>query len=137
MLKFELVRCYVKSPWDQGSSDDEQSRQVRYISLEIFRLWKYLMTRTKGFEISDEVASIWLDDEMYSLRKELLGPHKAFRVTQVYFKYNRDLEGGRVVIRYFPEEAFNQIMDCFMRNFSKDYMGTKIQQTNGYFIMRE
>ena len=45
MASQKLVRCEIRR---NGAERDEQ---VRYVPLEIYGLWEYLMTRRHGFEV--------------------------------------------------------------------------------------
>jgi hypothetical protein len=137
MLKIEMVRCYVTSPSPQAENPEGAGKQVRYIPKEIFRLWRFLMERVKGFEVTEQTDSFWVDEEMYSREQGSFGEHETEKVVQVYFQYFKDAEGGRPVIRYFPYDYFNQIMQFFMRNFSDEYIKADTERTFGYFVIRE
>jgi len=136
MFKIEMVRCFVTSPHRQMHNPEGEGKQVRYIPMEIFRLWKFIMVNVKDFNISEEVRSIWVDEELYCKEKPTYGEHEADRVVQVFFKYFMETENGRSVIRYFPYEYFNQIIQFFMRNFSSEYIRGDVEKTDGYFVVR-
>jgi hypothetical protein len=57
MASQKLVRCEVR----RGESQSDP--QLRYVPLEIFGLWEYLMHRRHGFEVGIPEASLWLDAE--------------------------------------------------------------------------
>lgn len=135
MLKIDMVRCYIKSPFPQRDNPEGLGSQVRYIPKEIFRLWKFLMTNVKKFEISHEEHSFWVDDEGYAKEKASFQKHKAEKVIQIHFRYYKNVEGGRPVIRYFPYAYFNQIMQFFMRNFSDDHIQNDAEKITGYFVI--
>ena len=135
MLKVEMVRCYVVSPLPQSQNPEGLGRQVRYIPLEIFRLWKYIMVSVKGFQVVDEVISFWMDEEEYNKESAGYSSHEVEKVVQVYFQYHKDMQGGRPVIRYFPSEHFQSIMQFFMQNFSSHHIKRDVEQTSGIFIV--
>lgn len=136
MLKIKMVRCYVTSPYQQGDNPEGNGAQVRYIPSDIFRLWKYLMVFVKGFTVEEESHSFWMDREMYS--KESPDPEKTQRdeVVQVYFRYFKETESGRPVIRYFPDQYLEKILSFFMKNFSTAHIRKNVKQTKGYFIVQ-
>jgi hypothetical protein len=53
----KLVRCEILHP------RDSHTVSTRFVPLEIFGLWEFLMTRRHGFEVRDPRASLWLDAE--------------------------------------------------------------------------
>ena len=61
--------------------------------------------------------------------------HEVEKVVQVYFQYHKDMQGGRPVIRYFPSEHFQSIMQFFMQNFSSHHIKRDVEQTSGIFIV--
>lgn len=136
MLKVDMVSCYVTSPYPQPNNPEGQGRQIRYIPKDIFRLWKFLMVNAKGFQVDEEVHSFWVDEEMYSRESNSFGKHRIETVVQVYFRYFKNIEGGRPVIRYFPSEYYHQIMSFFLRNFSQEHIQKDIQRSDGFFVVR-
>lgn len=135
MLKIDMVRCHVISPDKDNNSKDENFKQERYIPLDIFRPWKFLMEKIKGFHLEDEIESFWVDDEQYSKDLKNYPPHDARRVVQICFSYYKDRQGGRPVVRYFPNKNFEKILQVFMRNFSDTFINDETEQTTGYFIL--
>jgi len=133
MKKIEMIRCAVRSP-RRGTDPDAQEKSLRYVPSEIFRLWRYLMESVKGFEISDVVTGVWLDEEMYTKERELYALRIPDVVMEVFFNYVRDTVIGRPVIRYFPRERFEAIVAIFLRNFSAEYIQGGTRQTLGRFI---
>lgn len=137
MLKIKMVRCYVTSPYQQQDNPEGKGSQVRYIPRDIFRLWKYLMVHVKDFKVEEELHSIWMDEEMYSKESPKLGKVKKDNVVQVYFRYFKESESGRPVIRYFPEKYLEKILSFFMKNFSTAHIRKNVKQSKGYFIVQQ
>ena len=52
-----IVRCEVS----RGAA--VASTSVRYIPMEIFGLWEYLMVNKHGFNVDGKQASLWIDAE--------------------------------------------------------------------------
>jgi len=134
MLKIEMVRCKITSPFPQGDNPEGKDSQVRFIPYEIYRLWNFLMTDVKSFSIIDEKISFWVDHEQYSKDKNSYGKHKKEEVTRIYFRYFKNIHRGRPVIRYFPDGYLNKIMRFFMKNFSMNHIEDDVEEVKGYFI---
>ena len=75
MIKLDMVRCFILSPRPQRQNPEGAGKQVRYIPRDIFRLWKYIMTHVKGFQVTDEIRSFWVDNEMYTKESSAYGTH--------------------------------------------------------------
>lgn len=134
MKKVEMVRCFVTSPNPANSNPEGSQKSVRYIPSEIFRLWHYLMVDVKGFQITNENVGIWVDSEMYHRDKGEFTDHKAHPVVEISFTYAKDTFVGRPVIRYFPKEYFETIMQYFLRNFSQEYIQNDVIKIEGFYI---
>ncbi len=123
----------VRSP--QGDKrQNKDAASTRYIPSEIFRLWRYLMEQIKGFEVFDIATGLWFDEEMYEKSKSDFANRKSERVIEISFSYCQDTTVGRPVIRYFPKDGLDEIMDVFIKNFSKKHIRGGTSQTRGYFI---
>ena len=57
MASQKLVRCNLRARGAKGEGS------ARFIPLEIFGLWEYLMTHKHEFEVIAPRASLWLDME--------------------------------------------------------------------------
>ncbi|HPQ69996.1 MAG TPA: hypothetical protein PKW95_12780 [bacterium] len=137
MKKVEMVRCFVTSPNPDDRNPEKTNSQVRYIPGDIFRLWRYLMEEVKGFALDDEQVSFWVDEEMYSKENSTYGDHQKEKVVEVSFLYFRDSEVGRPVIRYFPLEHLEGILNFFLKNFSDKYIQGGMRKVPGYFISKK
>src|SRR5258706_10483398 len=91
----KLVRCHIRRPAPEGADTE------RFVPLEIFGLWEYLMRTKHEFEIVKPLASLWLDMED--------SPEAAYtesqfdRVTEVTaFVYSGRDEMFMRACRYFP-----------------------------------
>lgn len=136
MKKIEMVRCMVRSPRRSVRSREPEASQ-RYVPSEIFRLWRYLMEQVKGFMVFDVVTGVWVDQEM--LKKDGIQRFvdQADKVIELSFSYCRETNVGRPVIRYFPEKGFHEIIDIFIKNFSKQHIRGGTQQSNGFFFIKD
>ena len=95
MASQKLVRCAIRRHGSPGAGSP------RYIPLEIFGLWEYLISTKHGFDVLAPRASLWLDVED--------APEAAYeasefdRVTEVtLFVYSERDDMFTRVCRYFP-----------------------------------
>jgi hypothetical protein len=102
MASQKLVRCEIKRP-DNGST-----RTVRYVPLEIYGLWEFLMRNRHQFEITDNVASLWIDVDENP--EAAYGEGQYERVTEVTLLRYSEQDGmfGRVS-RYFPTQDYPEL----------------------------
>jgi hypothetical protein len=133
MKKIEMFRCMVRSP-HSGKRNSKGASSIRYIPSEIFRLWRYLMEQIKGFEVFDLSTGLWIDDEVYEKSKRDYADKKIEKVIEISFNYCQDTSVGRPVIRYFPKEGFDEIMNIFILNFSKNHIRGGTSHITGVFI---
>src|SRR5439155_24628683 len=71
----KLIRCQVRRQGDTGAGT------TRYIPLEIFGLWDYMMASKHGFEVLEPRASLWLD--MEDSPETAYGENQFERITEV------------------------------------------------------
>src|SRR5438552_2688105 len=57
MSSQKIVRCFVRP------IDGNQQPTPRYVPLEIYGLWEFMMRTRHGFEVLEPRASLWLDAE--------------------------------------------------------------------------
>ena len=55
--KRKLVRCWMVNPEGEG--------RWRFVELEAFRLWEYVMTHKHGMTIGDLSMCLWLPDSLF------------------------------------------------------------------------
>src|SRR6267154_2528808 len=75
MASQKLVRCEIRRPDSQGDAT------VRYVPLEIYGLWEFLMRTKHRFEITRSVASLWIDVD--ETPEAAYGENQYERVTEV------------------------------------------------------
>lgn len=105
----KLVRCEVVSPGrDDGS--------VRYVPLEIFGLWSYLMEHKHGFRLASTEISLWIDlDESPELA---YGEPKHEPVTEIsLFVYSDPAGMFTRISRYFPTPEFARLRPIFLSHY--------------------
>lgn len=131
MASQKLVRCEVRGHGSDGEP------QVRYVPLEIFGLWEYLMTRRHGFQVESARASLWLDAEE---TPESAYEERHFdRVTEIsLFLYSSRDDMFTRVCRYFPTDHCEALKKIFLAHYPNDDAGiqTRLRERQGYWIHR-
>ncbi len=127
----KLVRCEVSSGRSAVSS--------RYIPMEIFGLWEYLMVHKHGFDVRNCGASLWLDMEE--------SPEAAYtqnsydRVTEVTLYLYSETDGMVTrVCRYFPTESYPELKRIFLSHYTPSEArvegGPQLKEREGIWIRR-
>ena len=131
MASQKLVRCEIRR---NGTEPDSQ---VRYVPLEIYGLWEYLMTRRHLFRVDGARASLWLDAE--ETPESAYEEHQFDRVTEVsVFLYSGRDDMFTRVCRYFPTAECEALKQIFLSHYPADDAGirTRLRERHGYWIHR-
>ena len=130
----KLVRCEIRRP---GSS---REGTVRYVPLEIFGLWEYLMRTKHEFEVAGNVASLWIDvDENPEVA---YGEEQYERVTEVMLLRYSERDGmfGKVS-RYFPTQECPELKKLLLSHYEgvrePGAPGLQLRERQGIWIRRE
>lgn len=132
MASQKLVRCEIKRAGSAGT--------VRYVPLEIFGLWEFLMREKHQFEISASVASLWIDvDENPEVA---YGENQYERVTEVTLLRYSEADGMfSKVNRYFPTEEYPELKGLLLKHYEgvRDPSAPNLQlkERQGVWIRRE
>ncbi|HEY6865771.1 MAG TPA: hypothetical protein VI792_00845 [Candidatus Eisenbacteria bacterium] len=128
----KLVRCSIRRRDAPGADT------ARFVPLEIFGLWEYLMVTKHGFEIVEPRASLWLDMED---SPEAAYSEKQFeRVTEVTaFVYSGRDEMFTRACRYFPTPECPKLKDIFLGHYraSAGKLQTQVRERPGIWLHRE
>ena len=110
MASQKLVRCEIKRP-ENGANPT-----VRYVPLEIYGLWEYLMRHRHQFEVTDNVASLWIDVDENP--EAAYGEGQYERVTEVTLLRYSEQDGmfGRVS-RYFPTQDYPELKKLLLKHY--------------------
>ena len=131
MASQKLVRCEIRHEGDANRAT------VRYVPLEIYGLWEYLMSHRHGFRVESSKASLWLDAEE--------APESAYeerefeRVTEVsVFLYSGRDDMFTRVCRYFPTHECEPLKKIFLSHYPSDGAGiqTRLRERPGIWIHR-
>jgi hypothetical protein len=132
MSSQKLLRCEIRPRGGSGRVS------ARYIPLEIFGLWEYLMVHRHEFEISEPRASLWLD--MEDSPEAAYGDHQYERVTEVtaYVYSGRDDMFTRAR-RYFASEDCERLKSIFLAHYHENggRLQTQIRERPGIWLYRD
>jgi hypothetical protein len=138
MVSQKLVRCEIVR---EGESNGEPNRgTVRYVPLDIFGLWEFLMRNRHRFRIAQQVASLWIDvDENPEVA---YGEGQYERVTEVTLLLYSERDGmfGRVN-RYFPTQECPELKKLLLKHYESTREpgapGLQLRERHGIWIKRE
>lgn len=131
MASQKLVRCEVRR------GEDDVEPQVRFVPLEIFGLWEYLMSRRHGFQVEAARASLWLDAE--ETPESAYDAQEYDLVTEVsVFLYSGREDMFTRVCRYFPTDQCEDLKKIFLSHYPADDAGiqTRLRERPGFWIHR-
>jgi hypothetical protein len=130
----KLVRCEIRRPDSSGEAT------VRYVPLEIYGLWEFLMRTKHRFEITRSVASLWIDvDETPEVA---YGENQYEDVTEVeLLRYSESDGMFSRVSRYFPTKETDSLKELLLRHYASasdpQAPQLKIKERRGIWIRRE
>lgn len=133
MASQKLVRCELKKTGEGNGS-------VRYVPLEIYGLWEFLMRNKHRFEVEGSVASLWIDvDENPEVA---YGENQYERVTEVtLLRYSEQDGMFSKVNRYFPTQECPQLKNLLMRHYETVHEpgapNLQFRERHGVWIRRE
>ena len=128
----KLIRCEVRRP-------DSDRTSIRYVPMEIFGLWEFLMKHKHGFQVCNQGASLWIDVEE---SPEVAYSEPAYeRVTEVtLFVYSEPDGMFTRICRYFPSESYQELKPIFLSHYvgsrSAADMGPQLREKEGIWIKR-
>ena len=134
MASQKLVRCEIRRP------DAVEEPTVRYVPLEIFGLWEFLMRTKHRFEVTRSVASLWI--ELNETPEAAYGENQYEPVTEVELLRYSDRDGMfSRVSRYFPTPECPQLKEMLLRHYRSVSDPTephpRITEREGIWIRRE
>ena len=116
----KLMRCEIR----RRGSDEPGS--PRFIPLEIFGLWEYLMSAKHDFEVVVPTASLWLD--MEDSPEAAYSANQYERVTEVtVFVYSDRDDMFNKVCRYFPTAECETVKKIFLSHYERESSSVRPQ----------
>ena len=127
----KLVRCFIRPALA------ERETTPRFVPLEIFGLWEFLMTRKHGFEVLDAEASLWLDVE--DTPEAAYGENEYDQVTEVtaYIYSGKDAMFSRAT-RYFPTNQCDRLKELFLKHYRDrgEVIRVQVRERPGIWLHR-
>lgn len=137
MATEKIVKCLVRN-----KDDKDAPPTSRYVPLEIFNLWKFLMEERHSFDISGPVTSLWFEKGAAS--ESSYAGIEYEPVNQVELFYFSDNDGMlHQEVRYFPSSdpaGYNRIKEAFAAHYrdgrSSNNGEPKMNENPGVWIKR-
>jgi len=132
MASQKLVRCEIR----RRSSSAPAS--PRFIPLEIFGLWEYLMSTKHDFEVITPRASLWLD--MEDSPEAAYTENQFVRVTEVSaFVYSGRDEMFTRACRYFRTDECERLKTIFLAHYGTqaDKPQAHVRERTGIWLHRQ
>ena len=129
-----IVRCEVTR------HEARATPSVRYIPMEIFGLWEYLMVGKHGFEVRVPQASLWIDaEESPDIRRSETQFDDVTEVT--LFVYSQTDGMFSRATRYFPATDYTKLRDIFLSHYASravapGQMEPQVKERPGVWIRR-
>jgi hypothetical protein len=134
MASQKLVRCEIRR------QDSVADATVRYVPLEIFGLWEFLMRTKHRFEVARSVASLWIDVD--ETPEAAYGENQYERVTEVeLLRYSEQDGMFSRVNRYFPTTETRVLREMLLRHYESvsdpSAPQPQIKERQGIWIRRD
>jgi len=128
----KIMRCEIRRAGSPGPGTE------RFVPLEIFGLWEYLMTHKHSFEVLNARASLWLD--MEDSPDTAYGEAQFERVTEVTaFVYSERDGMFTRARRYFATDRCEELKRIFLSHYEVDggRLQTHLRERPGIWLHRE
>ena len=113
MAKEKIVRCMVSREQADGTS-----KSVRYVPLEVFDLWKIVMTDRHGFSVDEDCISLWFDiDGDPNVTYADANYDKVVRLSLSLFSEEDGM--FKTVTRYFPTDSYAEIKPRLLAHYTR------------------
>lgn len=101
----KLVRAVVTNSRGEAST--------RYVELEDFRLWEYMMAERHGFDLLDKALCVWLSEAQYREQQDLFDRAGRVRpVTRIVtLIYDPTHHFDAIVNRFVPAEDTDEVAE--------------------------
>jgi hypothetical protein len=113
VAKEKIVRCMISKDHSDG-----HEKSVRYIPLEIFELWKIVMTERHDFAIEEDCISRWFDiDGDPNVTYADANYDKVVRLSLSLYSEQDGM--FKTVTRYFPSNSYHEIKPRFLSHYTQ------------------
>lgn len=108
-----LLRCTVKNPAGETS--------VRYVELEQFRLWEYMMRTRHNIEVNELQLGLWMPASEYRSKSELLahsGEVEDVSCAMISW-FNPRHHYTLDIVRYVPTDQYESVKQILLSHISQ------------------
>lgn len=97
---------------------------TRYVELEHFRLWEYMMSQRHGFDLLDKGLCMWLSEERYRAQQDLFDHAGEVRpVTRIVTLIYDPLHHFDLILnRFVPSEDTDEMVDVLRSHVPQDVL---------------
>ncbi len=127
----KIMRCEIRRAGSTGPTTE------RFVPLEIFGLWEYLMVHKHDFEVLNPQASLWLD--MEDSPDTGYGESQYERVTEVTAFVYSERDGMYTrARRYFASDRCEELKRIFLSHYQDegDRLQPHLRERPGFWLYR-
>jgi len=110
----KLIRCFVSKKGDEPG--------VRFVELELFKLWKYMMQNRHGFEVEDLSLCLWIAEDRFERNRKLYEAsgriEEVDRVQVLIFDQNHGF--CHTTSRYVPTADTSKFQEILLSHVAED-----------------
>ena len=142
MRKTKLVRCTLAR---EGDSLGEDDGNVRYVPLEEFKLWSFLMENKHGFKIKRQRHPSGLIMMCMRTGRRITRRRGFEPVKELIINWYSPADDAVLPIRrYISEKDFERVKDILMNHYpdtviyegKSEYTMKEVEERQGYFVRK-
>jgi hypothetical protein len=115
----KLMRCQVFNRYNEAST--------RFVELDAFRLWEYLMTNKHGQRIDEPVLCLWIDDADYQNNADVFDHAGQVEAVSkiVVDLYDAEYGFSQTIVRYARSHEADQVADILKSHIPEALQGSE------------
>lgn len=130
----KLVKCLLQSKDDRTST--------RFIELENYKLWSYMITHKHGFRIREIFLALWMNEEEFAARRDLTARYgKVIRLNRIVITVYDDANGFSLAMsRYVLDHEtamMKEVLSSHVRQELKASNSFEMRIVRGYGIVNQ
>ncbi|MCF6289423.1 MAG: hypothetical protein L3J03_00240 [Desulfobacterales bacterium] len=128
----KLVKCLLQTRDNRTS--------IRFIELENYKLWSYMITHKHGFKITETYLGLWMNEEEFDSRRELMAHYgKVTRLNRIVITVYDDINGFSLAMnRYVLDHEtamMKKVLSSHVREELKASNSFEMRIVRGYGII--
>lgn len=144
MESMKMIRCFLGKPTPRPESADgaPPERSVRFIPLEEFELWKFMMENKHGLSVSDASVSVWVDQEEFDrLRAVYARAATLLKVRKLsFFAYSEEDSIDYQATRFVAQDECEKVKEIILGHLREGPHGQRkhlvVQETEGFWLQQ-